>query len=113
MMTTVLGYVAKDKEMTTCQSGAYSPAASQMACVEAAVLVTGGYSCSPRRSFSTVEVFGANGLNKTLSNLPTLRHLHTVDYINGELYLCGGHPGNTTRCWRGTYKPSTKGKGDI
>lgn len=109
-MTMVLGYVVRDKEMTTCRSGAYSPAVSQMACVEAAVLVAGGYRRNPNSFLTSVEVFGANGLKKTLSNLPVTRYAHTLEYANGELYACGGYSGNSNRCWKGTYQSSSKGK---
>ena len=101
----VAGYVPKHKSasaMMTCQSGLWTPPhEDKLACIEGVALITGG---SPKGK--NVEVWGPNGENKTLSDLPADVNSHSLDYLDGSLYLC-----LLSTCWKGEYDESSKGMG--
>ena len=107
------GYLPSDTSPSVrSQSGAWTPAPNSFTCIEMVALITGGFGISSTIVRGVeVEVFGPNGFNKTLSNLPGSRRRHSVDYLDGALYLCGGS-GITAEegCLKGEYQNNTKGR---
>ena len=85
--------------MAACQSGLWSPPSSVLACVEGVALVTLG-------GTSSVEVYGPGGLTKRLSNMKD-RFGHSLDYLEGAVYQCGGYLVNF--CLRGVPNHASKG----
>ena len=81
------------------------PSLDQVGCVEGVALITGGYYS---KFIAQVEVYGPDELKYSLSNLPQKIREHSVDYIDGSVFLCGGQ-GNKNLCLKGEYQAWTKG----
>ena len=96
------GYVSSGKSRISCHSGVWSPSLDQVGCVEGVVLITGG------GDQNLVEVYGPDKLRKSLANLPRKIREHSAVYIDGSVYLCGGH-GNLNQCLKGEFQASSKG----
>ena len=77
-------------------------------CTEGVVLITGGSDGHFNR-FSQVEIWGPDGLNRSLSDLPQGRFAHTVFYINAYFLLCGGYDSKED-CLKGEIQQSSKGE---
>jgi len=57
-----------------------------MTCPAALALVTGGYNAD-----QSVEIYSSEGsCNRHLPDLPDKRYVHTVNFVDGILLLCGG-----------------------
>ena len=105
----VPGYVAEGKTVVTCDYGVWTPSLTSVVCLEAVVLIAGGFYGTRTNQ---VEVWAADGKSKRLSDIPLEITGHSVDYIGGGLLLCGGNVddlGINNKCFMGEYQPSTKG----
>ena len=80
-----LGYAATNRTVTSCVAGDWSTSPPEMTCSPAVVLVTGGGTAS-------VEIYSSDGrCDQLLSGrLPDERLAHSVDYVDGQVLLCGG-----------------------
>ena len=96
--------------MTSYNDGVWTTSLGDLQCLEAVALITGGMidNFNISSPLQEVEVWTEDGQRKRLSDLPYKNLYHSVDYIDGGLYLCGGG-GNKTKCLKGEYQPSTKG----
>ena len=84
--------------------------ACNIGCLQGAALVSGGLHGSSR--LAEVEVWTEDGQSKRLSDLPDSIQRHSMDYVYGELFVCGGKDGDgsSDKCLKGEYQPSTKGR---
>lgn len=76
------GYATSGPSVVTCgeRSGV------ELACEEAVALVTGG-----DQALQLTEVYSStNSCSSALPSLPSLFTKHTVDYVDGQVLLCGG-----------------------
>ena len=89
----ITGYVSRNKSRTTCDDSAWSPPLSSMVCVEGVALIVGGAS-SGDGDRKVVEIYGPD-LHDRLPDLPDQREVHTVDYVDGQVLLCGGRVSGT------------------
>ena len=88
-----LGYTAYNRTVTTCTNNIWTTTPQHMSCYVSVALITGG-----RPNYRTVEIYSSDGsCNKQLPDLPDDRYQHTVDYVDGQLLLCGGDRTSHTR----------------
>merc|ERR1712013_681601 len=81
------GYVTSGQSFVSCtRSGTWSEDPRGLECEEAVMLVTGGDG-----GLNQAEVYSStNSCITSLPPLPDLRQKHTVDYVSGNVLLCGG-----------------------
>ena len=113
-MKAFLGYVARNKSVASFESGLWTPSLDQLECTEGVVLITGGLKrVSGKQSrMSQVEIWGPNGLSRSLSNLSEASASHTTFYIDGHVILCGTFGRDGKDCLIGEFHPASKGKND-
>ena len=92
------------------QSGSWSPVLGKLECTEGVALITGGW--YNHVWMNKVEVWGPDGLTKSLSDLPVGLLAHSMEFINGSVLLCGGER-HVDKCLKGDYQSSSKGYMDI
>jgi len=82
------GYVTSGQSSVSCtRSGTWSEDPRGLECEEAVMLVTGGDG-----GLNQAEVYSStNSCITSLPTLPDLRQKHTVDYVSGNVLLCGGY----------------------
>ena len=102
----LVGYVTFYKSRINCHSGQWLPPLDLARCVEGVALVTGGNNKTD--NLIQVEVYGPNNFKRSLANLTKGIQRHSVDYVDGAVYLCGGVR-NKNLCLIGEYQPSSKG----
>ena len=73
------------------------PPLSSMTCEEGAVIVVGGDDASGYRRY--VEAY-APGLHIQLPDLPVARDAATVNYVDGQVLLCGSWTGSGNVCYQ-------------
>ena len=82
------GYVTSGKSSVSCSRySQWSQDPRQMSCEKAVLLVTGGDG-----GLQFVELYAStNSCITTMPSLPDLRGMHSLDYVDGEVLLCGGY----------------------
>ena len=90
------GYATSSKSSVSCTRDGrwshWSHDPREMSCVESVLLITGGDG-----GLEFVELYSStNSCVTALPYLPDLRDKHSVDYVDGEVLLCGGYSSQGT-----------------
>ena len=110
----ILGYVPKDKSVTTCQAeNNWMPDVGNLTCLEAVALIIGGKLKGGLIGESRAEVYGLN-TSMVLPNFVSGSWGQAVFYLEGEVIMCGGCSETIAKfCLKGEYQKKKKGSSGI